>query len=66
MPDVQHGAWRLARHADCDPRTARKAILRGLDAIKVHAVRDRIEQAARQLGIVLASGAAPVDEERAP
>lgn len=48
-----HNAWQLSRLAPCDLRTARKAMQRGVDAVKGHDLRDRLLAAAKQIGITL-------------
>jgi hypothetical protein len=45
---------RLAAEAQIDPRTVKRAIDHGVDALKAHVDRDRIRVAAKKLGLVLA------------
>lgn len=44
---------RLAAAASCDPRTAKRALESGLDAVRGSHLRDRIEGAALLLGLTL-------------
>ncbi len=39
----------LAAHADCNPRTARRSLVEGVDAIKGANLRDRLREA---LGLI--------------
>jgi hypothetical protein len=43
----------LAAHAELDPRTVRRAMEHGVDAIRAAADRDRLREAAKQLKVKL-------------
>lgn len=45
---------RLAAEAQIDPRTVKRAIDHGIDALKAAVDRERIRLAAKKLGLVLA------------
>lgn len=45
---------RLAAEADVDPRTAEKALARGLSSIRARVVRERVAAAAKKLRVKLA------------
>ena len=47
----------LAARAECDPRTARRALEEGPRSIRAELVRARVERAMRALGLL--SGAGP-------
>lgn len=44
---------RLAAETGLDPRTARRALLLGADALCAHVDRERAREAAKRLGLVL-------------
>jgi hypothetical protein len=58
MGDIKIAAcMRLATEAGCDVRTARKAIVQGAAAIRGQ-TGERIEEAAKRIGLVLGGEAA--------
>lgn len=49
----------LAGVADCDHRTAARALEKGLEAVRGRPLRERLSNAARELGLVLPSTPPP-------
>lgn len=56
--DIRKNSYLLAGVTGLDPRTCRRAIERGVRAVKAHHDREMLMQAAKNLGIVLPSEAA--------
>jgi hypothetical protein len=52
--EQKQGAKLIAFHADIDERTAARAILMGLAALRAHADRKRVAEVAKKHGVRLA------------